>query len=150
MINIDNLIRILQASVAPCVLISGLGLLLLSLVNRFARPMDIIRSLCENLKSAPHEEIPLIKEQVMVLYQRCQLLRSSIALIILSIFFVSGIILSLFLIFVFNAPLQLFVELLFILSMASLISALVFFLLDIKLTLKSVKMNIEKDFKELL
>ena len=147
MINIDNLIRILQASIAPCVLISGLGLLLLSMVNRLARPIDRIRLLCEDLKGAPREDVPILKEQILILYKRCQLLRNSIALMILSIFFVSIIILLLFLIFIFSIPLQFLVELLFTLSMISLIIALLFFLLDIRFTLKSIKMEIDKHIK---
>ena len=100
--TIENLIGILQASIAPCVLISGLALLLLSMVNRLSRPIDRIRLLCGEVKRSLAEDLPLLREQITILYKRCQLLQSAITLTTLSIFLVSVIILILFLTYIFN------------------------------------------------
>ena len=41
----ETLIRILHASISPVALISGVGLLILSMTNRFARVTDRLREL---------------------------------------------------------------------------------------------------------
>ncbi len=38
-----DFVQVLQASIAPCVMISGVGLLLLSFSNRLSRPLDRVR-----------------------------------------------------------------------------------------------------------
>ncbi len=142
--GIDTLTRILQASIAPCVLISGLGLLLLSIANRLGRPIDRIRLLCSELKTSSLEESANLKEQISILYKRCQLLQTSVALIVISVFFVSVIILLLFSTHIFYLHLENLIELLFMASLICLISSLVFFLLDIRAALHSVTIEIKK------
>ena len=56
----ENLVQILQASIAPCIFISGLGLALLSMTNRLGRSTDRIRAFTAELKTAPAKEIPSI------------------------------------------------------------------------------------------
>ncbi len=142
--NIDSLIRIMQASVAPCVLISGIGLVLLSVANRLARPIDRIRLLCRELKGATQEEKPILREQIAILYKRCRLLQISTALATASIILVSAIILMLFSIFIFNVQLETLVELFFAGSIISLIVSLLFFILDIREALHSVKIEMDR------
>jgi len=43
--NLDDLTRVLQASISPVALVSGVGLLILSLTNRFGRVTDRLREL---------------------------------------------------------------------------------------------------------
>ena len=54
----DNpeLIMILQASLTPVILISGVGLVQLSMVHRFARPVDRIRYLAQEIKTASPQD----------------------------------------------------------------------------------------------
>lgn len=144
--GIDNLIRIMQLSIAPCVLISGAGLLLLSMVNRLARPIDRIRLLCKELKAASEKEIPLLKEQISILYKRCVLLQASIALVTASIIWVSLLILILFSVFIFNLYPEKTIEFFFALGLICLILSLLFFLLDIRVALRSLKIEINRYF----
>ena len=51
-----ELTPILQAAVGPVILISGVGLLLLSMTNRFGRVADRSRQLGEALRNAPLAE----------------------------------------------------------------------------------------------
>lgn len=141
--TIENFIQILQASIAPCIFISGLGLLLLSMTNRLARPIDRIRVITAGLKGASQEEIPLMREQIAILYKRCRLLQMAIALVAMSLFFVSIIMLMLFTILVFDIQLISSIKLFFAASLACLIASLIFFMLDIRLTLRSIKIHID-------
>ncbi len=52
---LDELIPILQVAIGPVILISGVGLLLLSMTNRFGRVTDRSRTLLENLRQADKE-----------------------------------------------------------------------------------------------
>ncbi len=143
----EDFIRILHASVAPCVLISGIGLLLLSIVNRLGRPIDRIRLLCREMEKADANAAPLIRDQILILFRRCRYLQASVAFAIASIFFASIIILLLFAGFVVNIPVQSLAKLFFTSSIISLIISLIFFLLDISTTLRSVAIEIKKTLK---
>lgn len=137
-----HVIQMLQASIAPCVLISGAGLLLLSMVNRLSRPIDRIRLLCSYLKSHPTEDYQAIHEQIRILYKRCGLLRRAIVYIVANATFVAMIILLLFLIALYDLPLVTLINLFFILSLLCLIISLVYFFMDVWLALESLKIEI--------
>ena len=145
--GIEHLIKILQASIAPCIFISGMGLLLLSLTNRLGRSTDRIRFLCHDINKANIIDIPSLQEQIKILYRRCQLLRTSIALLTSSIFFVSIIMLMLFSTLTYSIQLDSLIQFFFVVSLITLIIALVYFLLDIRLSLHSVKIEIDKILK---
>ena len=142
--SIEDLVRILQASIAPCIFISGLGLLLLSMTNRLTRPVDRIRSMFHEIDSASSEQTALMHKQMAIYYKRCRLLQIAIALIVASIFFVSVIMLMLFSTLVFDLQLVFFIKLFFMISLVCLIVALTFFLFDIRITLKSLKIEVKK------
>jgi len=140
----QDLIQVLQASIAPTVLISGVGLLLLSMVNRLARPIDRIRLLGRELKTASKQEAALLQEQIDILYKRCQLLQKAISLAIASIVCVSLIILLLFSTHIFNLNLSAAVEIICTLGLIFLIGSLICFLWDIQQALHSVKIEINR------
>jgi len=140
--EIENLAQILQASIAPCVLISGLGLLLLSMTNRFSRPVDRMRFLVKEERQAAKEEKPAIQEQIRIFYKRGHLLRRAIGLISVSIFFVSTIMLMFFSSYLFAIPHFVFlIKFAYMMSMLCLIGGLIYFLLDIRIALKSVEIE---------
>lgn len=139
-----NLVTILQASIAPFVLISGIGLLLLSMTNRIARPTDIIRRLLVEMKTAPQVDRNSLLRQVDHLRKRCSILRTSIFLSILAIVCVGGVTLLLFASLVFEVRLHFLVEILFGGSLVSLIASLLFLMQDIRITLHALDLEIER------
>lgn len=143
-----SLITILQASIAPFVLISGIGLLLLSMTNRIGRPTDLIRRLLKEMETAPPAHKPLLVQQVTLLRKRCSILRTSIALSILAIVCVGSVTLLLYASLLFGLRLQLVVEVLFGSSLLSLIISLLFLMQDIRITLHSLDLEIERHEKD--
>ena len=141
--DIQSLVNILQASIAPCVLVSGLGLLLLSMTNRLARSIDRCRQLNDELQLANEEEAENLRRQVAILYERCLLLRTSIGFNIASVFFASLIVLLIFSMSIFRLNLSVIVELIFAFSLLSLISSLIFLFLDIRKGLNSLRIEIK-------
>ncbi|MDE1920593.1 MAG: DUF2721 domain-containing protein [Candidatus Omnitrophica bacterium] len=137
-----QLVQALQASIAPCVLISGDGLLLLSMSNRLSRPIERIRYLCDQIKAHPHKDHQATREQIEILYTRSKLLRSAIGCLICSIAFISSIVLLLFLGTFYNWPFNAFIGILFVLSLVFLLVSTAFFLMDIHWALDSLKIEI--------
>jgi hypothetical protein len=142
--NISDLIIVLQTSLAPTVFISGVGLLVLSMTNRLGRPLDRIRALTAELKSAEGEQKRVLLEEVDILYQRARLLQAAVTFSVLSIFFVATIILSLFVTATFGASLEVAIEILFSASLLSLVVSLALFVWDIQLGLNSIKIEIDR------
>ncbi len=137
--DLNELTRILQTAISPVALISGVGLLILAMTSRFSHMTDRARTLSNQLNAAREDESDHITIQIKVLYRRLQLMMLSIGFALASIFFVSLLIITLFVIYVLNVSLQNVVIILFILSLACLVLSLVLFIRDIALSLNAIK-----------
>src|SRR5581483_12083532 len=93
---LSNLIAVLQVSIAPVILISGVGLLLLSLTNRFGRAVDRSRQLIHEFQKAAAADQPRLSGQINILYRRARLIQVSIILGATSVLFAAVLIISLF------------------------------------------------------
>ncbi len=130
----EDLIKILQTSISPVVMISGVGLLLLSMTNRFGRAIDRARALLLEIPKRPQDKV-LLEEQIRILYRRAQILRLAISMATISLFLVGTLIFSLFATFLFSSWLKIFVICSFIGSLLSLLISLGYFLYDLRLSL---------------
>jgi hypothetical protein len=135
---------ILQASIAPCVLISGVGLVLLALTNRLGRPIDRVRELCAGFSRLPEGEKGVISHEIKILYRRCHLLRLSVIFAALSIFAVDMIILAFFATYTLGVWIPNLVEVLFTCSLACLMISLGFFLADVHQALRSLRIEVRE------
>ncbi len=54
----SSVIQILTASIAPVIVISGIGLLLLSITNRYGRAIDRARLIMRELQSGDYRAAP--------------------------------------------------------------------------------------------
>ena len=141
-----NLSQFLQACIAPVALVSGVGLILLSATNRFARTIDRTRVVAEELETGnlSAEKKAERKAALQVLFRRSKHQRNCIALIIVSVIFSSLIIPVLFFMDLFEINLRIFGYLLFVFAIVSLLTALVFFLLDVSKALHALEMDVER------
>ena len=138
-----DVVPILQVAVGPVILISGVGLLLLSMTNRFGRLIDRSRQLAHELRTAGEEERVGLVAQVRILTARAQIVRLAIALAATSILLASLLIILLFLAALLGLDVAVLLSLVFIACMACLIASLVLFLRDINLSLHAFKLEIE-------
>ena len=138
-----ELMSILQAAVSPVILISGVGLLILSMTNRFGRVLDRSRALGEALGSAPAQERLRLKSQLEILVRRARLLRSAISLATLSVLVAAILVIALFLTAFLHVEIVALSVVLFIACLASLIGSLLAFLLDINLSLGALELELE-------
>jgi hypothetical protein len=83
--------QLIQTMIAPAVMISCCGLLLLSIINKLGRIIDRIRDLNTELREYKDEETPTrivsIEHQIAMLVHRAILLKRSTSVLFLSIFF---------------------------------------------------------------
>ena len=140
----QNLIAILQASLTPVVLISGVGLLLLSMTNRLSRPLDRIRFLGKELKTSSQKDQSYYLRQIQIFYKRTFLLQKAITASSLSIICASLIVLFLFLMVTFSLNFNILIIFVFITGLLTLILSMVFFLCDIQASLKSVEIEMQR------
>jgi len=141
--SLQDIVVLLQTAISPAILISGVGLLLLTMTNRLGRVIDRQRLLCSQRRSRSHDEHILISRELSILWRRARLIRNSIILASFSVLFSSLIIILLFIMPLFGLALSLFVIVFFILCLASLIASLFMFILDINYSLTALKVELE-------
>jgi len=142
--NIRNLIELMQSAISPIVLISGVGLLLLSVTNRLGRAIDRSRFLVQEIEAGNDTEKKHI--QIRILYRRSKILRASITSISLTIFFASLMILILFLGYFTQLDISFFFITLFVLAIVSLILGIIFFVMDVAVSLKALNIQVSEHF----
>ena len=142
--DIASLLVVLQTSLAPCVFISGVGLLVLSMTNRLGRPLDRIRALTNEIKTAEGEHKRILLDEIDILFRRAELLQMSVTLAVMSIFFVATIILLLFVEVTLSASLEVPIMAVFSASLLCLVVSLALFVWDIRLGLESIRIEIRR------
>ena len=137
--SIQSFIQFLQSCITPVALISGVGLILLSLTNRLGRTIDRSRMLVNELEKPDVTRRDIKITELKILYKRSRILRSSIASISFSIFSSSLIIPVLFLMSISEINLRILGVFLFILSVFAIIVSSILLLADTILTLNALK-----------
>ena len=135
--SLIDLIPTLQLAIGPVILISGVGLILLSMTNRFGRVIDRSRKLNEDLRRAPRAVRPKILAQLKIMSKRAKIVQAEIALAALSVLLASILIITLFLGALLGLGMAAIIVVLFILCMLSLILSLLLFISDISLSLRA-------------
>jgi hypothetical protein len=134
--TLDALIKVLQASISPIAMVSGVGLLLLSLTNRFARVTDRIRELARHRGK---EANSAVERQITIFHQRARIIRNAVSAAVGCMLLASLMVLLLFAMAIWYVPAQLIVLLLFGASLLSLVTTLLLFLWDMRLSLSAVE-----------
>jgi len=156
--NTVELVQIMQASIAPVTLISGVGLLILSMTNRYGRAIDRTRELLKEIEAESvgggegagagrtatdvHHVDHHFKRQIRILYTRALLMRWAIGAEIGSIFSTG---LTIFLIYVhlaFGNNLSALAQTSFITALVLLIVGMGLYLVDMRLSLKALHLEI--------
>ncbi|HTH49167.1 MAG TPA: DUF2721 domain-containing protein [Candidatus Limnocylindria bacterium] len=140
---LTDIIPYLQTAIGPVILISGVGMLLLVMTNRFGRLVDRSRQLVNELTGAKAAEASLVREQVHILFLRARVLRCAIALASGSMLLAALLIVTIFVSALagWHAGGPVVVQ--FIGSLLSLIGAIVAFLYDINLSLAAIRLELK-------
>jgi hypothetical protein len=136
--QLSQLIPVLQTAVGPVILISGVGLLLLSLTNRFGRAVQLLR----DMRAATGEDRARLASQVENLYRRALLIQRAIIFSTVSLLCAAVLIITLFFTALMKMESAVIISILFICCLASLIASLIAFIMDIRLSLKALKLEL--------
>jgi hypothetical protein len=113
---LTDLITTLQLSIGPVILISGVGLILLSMSNRFARVIDRSRLLSKDFNKVSNIDRIRIIEELKILSSRAKIVRAAIALAVLSVLLAALLVISLFLGALFQMGIAVYIVVIFIRS----------------------------------
>ncbi len=139
----QDLAPILQIAVGPVILVSGVGLLLLSMTNRLGRTVDRARELSRQLQAAAPGDRARLRSQLDILLRRAHLLRAAIALASISVLLAAVLVIVLFVTALFGLGTVPVIIGLFSSCMAALVVSLFLFLKDVNLSLAALKLEIE-------
>ena len=138
-----ELVPILQIAIGPVILISGVGLLLLSMTNRFGRAIDRSRILSRELRENPNVDREQILAQITILSKRADLIQRAITLASVSVLLAAILIIVLFLMALLQVNAAWLIIVLFIGCMVSLIGSIIAFIQDINHALEALKLDIK-------
>jgi hypothetical protein len=140
--TVAELIPVLQLAIGPVVLISGVGLLLLTMTNRYGRVIDRARLLAAELREASAAGSERILGQLRILSRRARLIRMAIVLASFSILLAAFLIIVLFLTALLRPEVAWLISLLFIAAMAALIGSLIVFIIDLNESLTALQLEL--------
>lgn len=141
--SISHLIPVLQTAIGPVILISGVGLLLLTMTNRFGRVIDRSRLLSAELSRASVSSRAAIEAQLHIMWQRAHLIRAAIALASMSALAAAVMIIVLFFIALWELEAAWLVGTIFIVCLGCLIASLIIFIHDINRSLMALKLELK-------
>ncbi len=146
-VETSELVTVLQTAIGPVVMVSGVGLLLMTMNTRLGRVVDRSRSLARQARETPEAERPPVQAQLRILGQRARLMRTAIALAAFCVLFAAFLVICLFVTALFHVEIPWLVSGLFIISMGCLIASMICFIRDINKTLTATKLEVGKDWE---
>jgi Protein of unknown function (DUF2721) len=142
--TVAELIPVLQVAIGPVILISGVGLLLLTMTNRLARVIDRSRILYRELRDDPSLDRTSTLAQMKMLTERARMLQGAITLASVSILLAAVLVIVLFLTAVFGWEDAWLISGLFIAGMLALIGSLVMFIRDLNRSLDALQLELRQ------
>ena len=143
--SLAQLVPILQLAVGPVILISGVGLLQLSLTNRLGRLIDRARLLSRERAAAAPADCARVDAQLAIIDRRAHILRRSITLGATTVLLVSVLILVLFVSALLQLEAGIIIIALFCCALLTLIGSNIFFIREMNLSLEAVHLEIRRE-----
>jgi len=140
-IDVSTVAHVIQLSVAPVFLLSGVGAMLGVLSNRLARLVDRARNLEGKLKDALERERDQLHADLYTLARRSRLIYVAMTLCTLCALLVCSVIVALFASALANRNLGLLIAALFIFAMLAFIGALLAFMREVFLATRSLRIG---------
>lgn len=141
--SLAPIIPVLQVAIGPVILISGVGLLILSMSNRFGRIIDRTRVLGHELKTADAARRAWAEAQIVILWRRAQLMRVVITLAGTSVLFAALLIFALFVTALLEISAVLPIVFLFGACLVCLVASVAGFVHDLRLSLLAVRLELD-------
>jgi hypothetical protein len=140
----ESILPIIQLSITPVILISGIGALVISMTNRMGRIVDRTRSLAGLLHAAKDQDRAHFEQQLLIMFRRAKLMRLSLTLAALSMFVSALLVVIVFVSALFRVELASVILAVFAGSVACLLGALATFIRDIYVSLHALSVEVER------
>ena len=140
---LQNLVPTLQVAIGPVILISGVGLLLLSITNRLGRAIDRSRQLQEVYRTGTEADRARVRGQLKILWRRACLIRASIVWASSGVLLAALLIIFLFISSLLDWQMAAVIVILFCGCLAAIIMALIYFIRDINLSLHALRLDLD-------
>jgi len=141
-LQITDIAHVIQLSVAPVFLVTGIGAMLSVLSFRLSRAVDRARVLEERLPAQTDtQHLTTLQRELCVLSMRTRLINWAITLCTTSALLICMVIMILFVGAIIGLNIAVAIAVLFILSMAALISSLLIFLKEIQLATSNLRIG---------
>lgn len=139
-----DIAHLIQTSLAPVFLLSGVAATLSVLTNRLARAVDRARSIEATLENETSNREHLLYD-LKVLVRRARYLNAAISLSVVSAVMVALVVVTLFANAFFEAGLALTIALLFVGALLLLTGAFVAFFIEIRLAIAALRIGLPRD-----
>jgi len=135
--------HLLQATLTPVTLISGVGLLLLSMTNRYNHALDRIRHLLKEKQLDPGADWSRVDRSIDIIYGRCRIMRKAILCVISSTVSSGALILITALEELLVVDLGWLKALLLITSIGLVVAACLMFVVEVGYSLRAITLEID-------
>lgn len=142
MTSIQELIPVLQTAIGPVIVISGVGLLLLSMTNRLSRVIDRARALLAFSETVGGPLQQKAFAQIDILWSRAKLIRLSILFAAISLLCAALLVIMLFITALFGIEDAWLLSIIFVACMGSLIVSLIVFITDVNRSLAAFRVEL--------
>ena len=139
----EQIIPELRDAVGPVILISGVGLLLLTMTNRLGRTIDRARQLKHEVATLAGREREQVQAQVDIIFRRAKIIRLAILFAVTSALLAAVLVMTLFLTAWFHSDQAWVAGWIFIACLSSLCISLGAFMADTNLSLHALKLELE-------
>lgn len=134
----------LAAALTPITLISGVGLLLLSMTNRYSHATDRVRQLLRERASCAPEEREFHEEAIALIFRRAELLKNAILCVALSAAVSGGLVLVTVIEGLTGARLGEFKAGLLVSAVGLIVVSTVYFVIEVSSSLKALGMSLQR------
>lgn len=140
--EVERVVHVLQAVTAPAVLVSGVGLLLLTMTNRLARAIDRARAIAREQRAPGARPADVLRREARILLRRAALLRGAITAGAASVLLVALTIGLTFAAAELDVRVEGWILGSFGLALAALVAALALFIMDLTLSLRALHVEV--------
>jgi hypothetical protein len=139
--HVSQIGQVIQLSVAPVFLLTGVGAMLSVLSNRLGRAVDRARFFEERYVTATAADQDSLHFELRLQARRCGLIYAAMALCVLCALLICSVIVALFASAFFGAGLGVLIALLFVAAMLAFIAALLAFLREVHLATSNLRIG---------
>lgn len=139
--QLDAIAHVIQLSVAPVFLLTGVGAILGVLGNRLTRIVDRARTLEEHLRDTDDDAQPDLLIELRTLSRRARLINWAVSLCVISALLIPAVIVGLFVSAFWTHDTSVVVTVLFTAALLALIAGLLCFLREVQLATASLRIG---------